>query len=118
MKNTDFDNQWQRRARRLAASECPLSDDQMAALIARAKLATPAVGCTPHPYRGWLHAKAAAPVAAAACLALIAIPLTTSHQSDSDSIVTHRGVQVYFACNNHCSADHVLNALDAKILHS
>ncbi|MBR1550385.1 MAG: hypothetical protein IJ634_07080 [Bacteroidales bacterium] len=114
---SDFDMQWHIRAHELDSSRCPLDGDQLAAIMARAKTATPSLTHTDlFPQTSGIRPLSSLlPLAAAACLALILSPLFRNLHASTEDQVTHRGLQVYFACNNSCNADNVLDALDAKI---
>ena len=112
--NKDFDTLWETGIN----DRCPLSDQQLAEMIAHAKEQPSQTGTMTyreqHPFRPWL-----APLAVAAGLTLLIIPTTmkNAHAAVPQSVV-YQGQQVKFICNNRCDANSVVESLDAYLLKS
>ncbi len=109
--NKDFDTLWKRGIE----TRCPLSDRQLAEMVAQAKEQTPQTDTVTrrerHPFRTWL-----APLAVAAGLALFVIPTTKDMDAAVPHNVDYQGQQVKFICNNRCDASGVMESLDAYIM--
>ena len=110
----DFDTLWNRRAAAVANTHCPLDSDRLEQMLTHAMQSV-----EPQHNNGnrrvfrprWL----AAPLAAAAALALLLIP-TRSHAA-APHTVTYGDQQVKFICNHQCEADGVIGSLD-QYLHT
>ena len=124
----DFDTLWNRRAAAVANTHCPLDSDRLEQMLTHAMqsvdrqsegAALSMESSDPQHDNGnrrvfrprWL----AAPLAAAAALALVLIP-TRSHAA-APRTVTYGDQQVKFICNHQCEADGVIGSLD-QYLHT
>ena len=110
----DFDTFW----RTGIGARCPLSERQLAEMVAHAKeqpsQASTATYRGRHPFWSWL-----APVAVAAGLAILIIPVTVMNvRADAPRSIDYQGQQVKFICNNRCDAGSVMESLDAYIMKS
>ena len=111
---TDFDTLWEN----TTYTRCPLTDEQMEGMIARAQTQTPSVEEVtqpPHrPFRWWL-----APLAVAAGLAIILIPVrqTTLYAAGPQQVDYH-GQQVRFVCNSGCDVETVIGSLNSYLVKS
>ena len=110
---TDFDTLWGNTTNK----QCPLSDEQVESMIARAKSQTPTVdavtGPLQRPFRWWL-----APLAVAAGLAVVLIPIRSNNLQAAVPQVNYHGQQVRFVCNSSCDAETVIGSLNSYLVKS
>ena len=106
--NTDFETLWVSKHE----EHCPLTDEQMDSMIARA-MKEPAsmepVKFKPRHTRRWLI-----PVGAVAAVAAMVITVSLHHHATPKQ-VEYNGQSVKFISNNNCSAENVIDALNLYI---
>lgn len=111
----DFDTIWNERRMR-PMGKCPLSDERLTAMAAKAmNSAQPEqVDLTERRHRmtprliGW--------TAAAACTALVAIPISNNMSNTVEGVrlakVDFNSQKVMMVCNNNCNANAVISSFD------
>jgi len=121
--NKDFDQLWNKRRARQWAS-CPLSDEALAGMIKKA-VESPRPAETEHveltPKRIRLNSRIVGWTAAAACAALVALPISNRMRYTVDGVkvakVSYNNQKVMMVCNNNCNANTVLASFDDYLKH-
>lgn len=108
-----FDDLWNRCSTAGLGVRCPLSDEQLDAMMDKAIASAPHLGA--QPAKRPLSARLALPMGIAATVALLLIPLTRKSYAATFPTVKYGDQSIRFVCNHECAPDGVIGSFNSFV---